>query len=136
MKYCAVSSNGVTKTLNMTIVEFLNIFNSTYCSDSLDFEIVETNIDVRKIYPNEKEFHQIGYEIIPSHKTIRELPKGCHPDITIEQYQEIINNIDLNVFHCYCLWSMDGIVISNKRGEICFQASWEFLKKLEINIEW
>lgn len=120
--------------MNLTIIEFLNKFNSTYCSNSLDFEIVEMNINIRKIYPNEKEFFQVGYEIIPRHKTIRELPEGCHADVTIESYQEVINDIDLNVFHCYCLWSGDGIVVANELGQICFQSTFDFLKILGIVI--
>lgn len=121
--------------MKLNIREFLNKFNSTYCSNSLDFEIVESNIDVRKIHPTEREFYQVGYEIIPTYKIISDLPEDAHESWTLETYQaEVINQIDLNAFHCFCLWSGDGIVIANELGEICFQATFDFLEILGITI--
>jgi len=91
---------------------------------------------VRNIYPDEKESHQLGYEIIPAHKIISELPKNVHETWTLETYQEeAINQIDLTAFHCFCLYNHDGIIIANEKKEICFTASWDFLSNLGVVIE-
>jgi hypothetical protein len=119
----------------MNIKDILLKLIKSWNNEYLDFKLVKSQVDVSTIM-NEESFVQECIEIIPTHKQITELPKDCHEDWTLETYQtDLINQIDLNIFHCYCLWSEFGLIVISKNKETELMFTYDFLKELNINIE-
>jgi len=120
----------------MNIKDILLKLIKSWDNEHLDFTLVESEVDVSLLLPDEESFTQECIEIIPTYKKITELPKDCHEDWTLETYQkDLINQIDLDIFHCYCLWSEFGLIVISKKKETELALSYNFLKELNINIE-
>lgn len=120
----------------MDIKDILLKLIKSWDNEHLDFTLVESEVDVSLLFPNEESFIQECIEIIPTHKQITELPTDCYKDWTLETYQkDVINQIDLDIFHCYCLWSGFGLIVISKKKETELMLTYSFLKELNINIE-
>ena len=119
----------------MEIKDILLKLIKSWDNEYLDFTLVESQVDVSTIM-NEESFFQKCIEIIPTYKQITELPKDCHKEWTLETYQQnLINQIDLDIFHCYCLWSSFGLIVISKKKETELMITYSFLKELNINID-